>query len=395
LVRLASAAAAGWPGGVLSKVFAYLGQGNLALSITLTVPGTLASVVTVPLLLRVLAHGRLPDDFEIPAAAVVRDVALYLLLPLGVGMAVARLAPRGRRPFAKWCNRTGFVFVLIMVIGSLGSGRIHPGEYGWRVPLANLFCLASQQASMLPFRILGWPNPDCLAVGVEVTMRNLNLALLLKALLFPAEKGADPIADGVLFVILICAAAALCAGFVLTLNFRRMARKAAARWNRGVGRADSGGWPLSDGRRPPPAVGVGGHADDTHAEQQDTGRLRHRGRGELGVQIVGGGSVVNGPGGVLRQIAGGRTIPERVRATPHGRRGGAGERPGVGIGPTGGAEDEGQRVGHQQAPEVERGILLKQAHRRAARAEERAGVRVVAGIQTQGEGLVRPGRVFH
>jgi BASS family bile acid:Na+ symporter len=220
---------AAMPGGVLSKVFAYLGHGNLALTITLTVIGTLASVVTVPVLLRVLALGRLPDDFEMPAGAVVRDVALYLLLPLGVGLAMARWVPAWRRGFSKVCIWAGFVFVLIMVVGSLGSGRIHPGDYGWRVPIAIiLFCLACQQVSMLPFRLLRWPNPDCLAVGVEMTMRNLNLALLLKALLFPAEKGADPIADGVLFVILFYAGAALGAGIPLVLHFRHMARKAAA-----------------------------------------------------------------------------------------------------------------------------------------------------------------------
>src|SRR5262249_25497930 len=96
------------PGGLLSKLFTYLGKGHLAFPITRPVLGTLASIVTVPVLLRVLAENRLPDDFEMPAGAVVRDVALYLLLPLGVGLAVARLAPRGRRPFSKWCIRTGF-----------------------------------------------------------------------------------------------------------------------------------------------------------------------------------------------------------------------------------------------------------------------------------------------
>jgi BASS family bile acid:Na+ symporter len=218
---------AAMPGGVMSKVVAYLGHGNLALSITLTVLGTLASIVTVPVLLRILAQGRLPPDFEMPAGAVVRDVALYLLLPLAVGLAVARWVPAHRQRFSKWCIRIGFVFVLVMVAGSLGSGRIHPADYGWRVPVAIiLFCVVCQQVSMLPFRLLGWPNPDCLSVGAEVTMRNLNLALLLKALLFPAKKGVDRIADGVLFVLLFYAAAALCAGFPLVLNFRRMARKA-------------------------------------------------------------------------------------------------------------------------------------------------------------------------
>jgi BASS family bile acid:Na+ symporter len=222
---------AAMPGGTLSKLFAYLGKGNLALSVSLTACGTLAAVVTVPLLLRVLLHEFVPAGFHMPAGSIVHDVALYLLLPLLAGMAVARGAPDYSQIFSRWCVRIGFLFVIAMVVGSLGSGRIHPAEYGWRTPVAIiLFCLLSQQLSMLPFRLLGWPRADTLSVGIEVTMRNLNLALLLKALLFPAaEKGVDPVADGVLFVILFYAAVAFFAGLPLSLNFRRLARRDACR----------------------------------------------------------------------------------------------------------------------------------------------------------------------
>jgi BASS family bile acid:Na+ symporter len=218
---------AAMPGGPLSKVFAYLGCGNLALSITLTVLGTLATLATVPLLLRTLAYAYVPPEFRMPVGWVVRDVSLYLLLPLALGMGLARLAPARRVTFSRWCLRAGFVVVVVMVTGALGSGRIQPGEYGWRVPLAIIvFCVAAQQLSMLPFRLLGWSKPDCLSVGIEVTMRNMNLALLLKALLFPAaEPRIDPVADGVLFVILFYAATAMGAGLPLALNMRRMIRK--------------------------------------------------------------------------------------------------------------------------------------------------------------------------
>lgn len=217
------------PGGPLSKVFAYLGRGNLALSITLTILGTLASVATVPFLLGTLAEEFVSEKFAMPVGGVVRDVSLYLLLPLSVGMVVGQLAPERAARFSKWCLRIGFVVVAAMIAGALGSGRIQPGEHGWRVPLAIIaFCVAAQQLSILPFRLLGWPKSDCLSVGIEVTMRNMNLALLLKALLFPTvEKYADPVADGVLFVILFYAAAGMGAGLPLALNFRRMARNEA------------------------------------------------------------------------------------------------------------------------------------------------------------------------
>jgi BASS family bile acid:Na+ symporter len=213
------------PGGALSKFFTYLGRGNPALSVTLTAAGTLASLVTVPLFLRLLAAEHIAG-IDMPAGRMVLELFLYLLLPLGVGMVVARQAP-GRAPiFSRWCFRLGLAFVALMVVGSLGSGRIHPGDYGWRAPLAIIaFCLLAQQVSMLPFRLRGWPRADCLSVGIEATMRNLNLALLLKQLLFPAAQGQNAIGDGVLFTILFYAPVAMGCGLPLALRFRRMARR--------------------------------------------------------------------------------------------------------------------------------------------------------------------------
>jgi len=110
--------------------------------------------------------------------------------------------------------------------------------------LIVLFCLLAQQLSMLPFRVAGWPKPDCLSVGIEVTMRNLNLALLLKALLFPAApQGSDPVADGVLFVILFYAGVALAVGLPLALNFRRMARNEQRKKDPNGARGGGGGRP--------------------------------------------------------------------------------------------------------------------------------------------------------
>jgi bile acid:Na+ symporter, BASS family len=209
------------PGGALSKLFTYLGRGNVPLSISLSAFTTLASLVTVPVFLKMLAARYIPDNFHMPTGAVVLDVALCLVLPLCAGMGLARLWPERKGAFARWCVRLGFVVVAVMVFGSLG--RINPGEHGLGVAVAIiLFCLAGQQLSMLPFYLLRWPRRDRMAAGIEVTMRNMNLALLLKAILFPPD---DPLGSGVLFVILFYAGTALVAGVPLALNHRRLSRR--------------------------------------------------------------------------------------------------------------------------------------------------------------------------
>jgi predicted Na+-dependent transporter len=94
------------------------------------------------------------------------------------------------------------------------------------VPLAIIvFCLVGMQANMLAFRLFRWPRADTLVAGIEVTMRNMNLALLIKTGLFPETGSAETaeLAGEVLFVILFYAAAAMVEGLFLTLRFRRIA----------------------------------------------------------------------------------------------------------------------------------------------------------------------------
>jgi bile acid:Na+ symporter, BASS family len=219
---------AAMPGGALAKFFAYFGRGNMALSISLTGVTTLLTLVTVPIMLQLLASQYVPDDFSMPVGDVVLDVSCFLLLPLIVGLAISRLWHTQHRLLSKICIRIGLCVVIVMVVGSLGSGRIVPSAYGLKVPIAIiLFCLLGSQLNMLPFRVFGWPRTDRMAVGIEVTMRNMNLAILINARLFPegANREINAIGEGVLFVVLFYAAAAMGVGFPLALNNRRLARK--------------------------------------------------------------------------------------------------------------------------------------------------------------------------
>ena len=210
------------PGGAMAKFFTYLGRGNLALSVTLTAGSTLAALVTVPLLLRLLTVDYIPENLALPVGQIIIAVALFMLAPLALGMLVGGRWPGYRQGISRWCFRFGLLLVIVMIVGSTGAGRINGWEYGWQGPLAIvLFCLLNQQLSLLPFRVMRWPSQDGLAVGIEVTMRNVNLGLLLKASLFPAtDHTIRAISDGVLFVLLYYAVVGMCAGAPLALRYR-------------------------------------------------------------------------------------------------------------------------------------------------------------------------------
>ena len=193
------------PGGTFSNIATYFGRGNIALSIALTAITTAGALVTTPLLLHLLAGAHLPPDFELPIGRMAYEIGVALPIPLGAGMLLGPRLGQGRERFAHWCIRISLGLICVMALGAGGSGRLDPRDYGVLAPLAMfLLALCSQQAALLASRVARLAAPDRLAIGIEVTIRNTNLAILIKASLFPAVVGVvDPIGDGMFFVALL------------------------------------------------------------------------------------------------------------------------------------------------------------------------------------------------
>jgi BASS family bile acid:Na+ symporter len=118
--------------------------------------------------------------------------------------------------------------IVMMVVGGAGAGRIQPTAYGWSAPAAAFaMALVFTQVAQLATRLGGLVDRDRAAVGIEVTLRNTNLALLVKASLFPAVAGVpDPIGDGMFFMALIYGGLQLVATGVPVLFYRRRLRAA-------------------------------------------------------------------------------------------------------------------------------------------------------------------------
>lgn len=212
------------PGGTMSNIVTHLAWGNTALSISMTTVSTLGCLLTTPIVLRVLAATHLPAGFEMPAAQVAFDIGVCLLLPLALGMFVGAKMPRIRKLFSNSCIVGSLVVILFMIVGSAGAGRVDPWAYGWVGPLAILsFAFLAQRSAMALARAARVAGPDRLAIGVEVTIRNTNLALLIKASLLPVTAGvADPVADGAFFVALLYGGFALPVALPACIANRRL-----------------------------------------------------------------------------------------------------------------------------------------------------------------------------
>ena len=173
------------PGGAFSNLLTYLGRGNTPLSIAVTVAATAGCVVTVPLMLGLLASSYLPDDFEFPTQRIVLEIGAYLIIPLIVGMVIYRRS-RHAESISKWGVRASMALIGLITMSALGSGRIKVPEYGWQPP-AIILLFGVTLAITVPHlcRLLGRHDDDTVALGIEVTVRNIGVGLLLIHFFFP------------------------------------------------------------------------------------------------------------------------------------------------------------------------------------------------------------------
>jgi BASS family bile acid:Na+ symporter len=189
------------PGGTMSNVITYLGRGNIALSIALTGVTTVGALLTTPAILRLFVGDFLPEGFEMPVGQIAWEIGANLLLPLTAGMLFGARFPEWRDKSSQWAIRGSIAVIVLMIVGSAGSGRVDAREIGGAGILSILLlAVACQGVAWLLCRGARVELADRTAVVVEATIRNVNLAVLVKASLFPAVAGrADPIGDGMFF----------------------------------------------------------------------------------------------------------------------------------------------------------------------------------------------------
>ena len=190
------------PGGTMSNLMTYFAAGNIALSVSLTAVTTVGSLVTTPLLLQLLAGAQLPSDFEMPTRQIAQEIAVALIGPLALGVAIGTQIGEHRERFSRIAIGASLFCILLLVIGAVGGGRLDPVSYGMLEQSSIvLLALLLFAASVAAVRVAGLEPADRTAIAIEATLRNTNLGILVKASMFPAAEG-NPIGDGMLYALL-------------------------------------------------------------------------------------------------------------------------------------------------------------------------------------------------
>lgn len=173
-------------GGNASNMLSYLVRADVALSLSMTVASTLASVVLTPTWLWLLAD----RGVAVPLPAVAITVAM-MAVPVPLGMAV-----RARWPgVAEGIDRSGRLAGVLLLLTILGTGAYDvvraiasapPSVYAACGLVSGVGMLVGSAAG----RLLGVARDQWLAMGLETGVQNLPAALAIVAVAFPAAEQA-------------------------------------------------------------------------------------------------------------------------------------------------------------------------------------------------------------
>ncbi|HWH09322.1 MAG TPA: bile acid:sodium symporter family protein [Candidatus Thermoplasmatota archaeon] len=213
------------PGGATSNLVTYLARADAALSVSLTAVNSLAAAVTTPLVFwatTTLVFGS-PTAVQVSFVEMAGLVALMLVLPIGVGMAVRETRPawaaRAERPF----KVASAAFLVLVVAGVVAQNRAEFWTLAAQsVPASVALNVLVLGAGLLLGRLAGLHRRQARAVAIEGAFQNGTLGIALAVGQLGSAQAA--IVPGFYSLVMFLTGGAL--AYVWARDERRRAREA-------------------------------------------------------------------------------------------------------------------------------------------------------------------------
>ena len=201
-------------GGTSSNVMAYLAQGNVALSVSMTAISTVMSVLMTPFIMSVA----LGETVPVPAKDMIMSLVQIILLPVSFGVLLNHYAGHYLRPLQAYLApiATAIILVIIAIVVSLNADSL--GIAILTVGAATL--LHNVSGLLLGYlgpRLLGFDRVVSRTIAIEVGMQNSGLATALALKLFPPAVALP----GAIFSVWLNITGSLFASFSIWLESRK------------------------------------------------------------------------------------------------------------------------------------------------------------------------------
>jgi BASS family bile acid:Na+ symporter len=160
------------PGGTASNIVAYLGRGNVALSVAMTMVSTLAAVVLTPFLTGELAGAYV----DIDRWALLRNMVAIVLLPVVAGTLLNRLFPSAAAKVQGILPLIAIILVILIVGGIVGGARDLIAQHLGALVVATFMLHAAGFGLGYGLaKLLGLGISERRTVSIEVGMQNSGL----------------------------------------------------------------------------------------------------------------------------------------------------------------------------------------------------------------------------
>ncbi len=179
------------PGGTASNVVTFLARGDVPLSVTMTAVSTLLAAVMTPLLTEMLAGSRV----EVSVVGLLVSTLQVVILPVVIGVALTRLAPRAAARVQVVAPLIAVITVALIVGSILGAGRDDVLGAGARLLGAVVGLHAGGFAlGYIGARLVRRPETAARTIAIEVGMQNSGLGVVLARQHFASPLVAIPCA---------------------------------------------------------------------------------------------------------------------------------------------------------------------------------------------------------
>ena len=182
------------PGGSFSNIMTWLGKASVPVSVSMTAISSLAAIVMTPFNFSLYGylnpHTRDLRDIAIDPINLIALVALVLVLPLLLGMAIGgrypKLANSADKPMRVFTLLVFLLFVAVVFVNNMDNIVRFAGQILMLVAAHNMFALLLGYSAA---RLMRLPQDERRAVTMEVGIQNTTLGLSIIFTFFPDAGG--------------------------------------------------------------------------------------------------------------------------------------------------------------------------------------------------------------
>lgn len=169
------------PGGVTANIYSHIARGDVALNVSLTAINSVLALVTLPLWTALGLSVFLGGSASVPPpTGKVAEVALLVVVPVALGMAMRRwrpaLAQAAEKPVRTLSSLLLGVLITLAFVSEWDTVRRY-------LPVVGLACVAFNLASLLSgylaARAAKLAEPQAIAISFEIGIHNGTLAIFI------------------------------------------------------------------------------------------------------------------------------------------------------------------------------------------------------------------------